>query len=543
MPWGTMSTPSLFADFAAFHDQLRGVWRFKWTALIVAWCVAVLAWTIVFLIPNTYQASAQIFVDTGTTLSQATKGISFSDNVDDQIERVTSAILGTPQLEKVASQTNLMAGAVTLEQQQAVIEKLRQNISVTGSLTARDSRKSTAALFTITYENKSRIRALRVVDRLLNDFVEGSLLYKTQGSQQAEQFLTAQINEYGRRLSATEQQLADFKRRNIGLVPGEKGDFFTRLQDNNDKLTQLRESLYVAQRKRAALAQELKAGQQFTAGSSGAPQTRQGAAVLDTEQQIAQLREKLDQLLLQYTDKYPTVIALKATIKELEARQRQQMSAAQKGNVGAASALGLMANPVYQQLEEQYDAEEVEIASLQQQISDRKNKIASLKAAVNTAPLVQAEYARLTRNYTVTKTQYDALLARLDSTRLGQQAASTGLVKFQVVNPPTAPFTPVEPKRALLLIATLFLALGAGAGMAYLLQLMRPVFVSARQLSAATGLTVLGEVGMAWAGEHRAESRRGIFRYACWTAALFVAAATVLVLHGRIANLVMELRA
>lgn len=538
-----MSTPSLFADFAALQDQLRGIWRFRWPALIVAWCVAVLAWTVVFLIPNTYQASAQIFVDTGTTLSQATKGISLSDNVDDQIERVTSAILGTPQLEKVANQTNLMAGAVTPEQQQAVIEKLRQNISVTGSLTARDSRKSSAALFTITYKDKSRIRALSVVDRLLNDFVEGSLLYKTQGSQQAEQFLTAQIDEYGRRLSATEQQLADFKRRNIGLVPGEKGDFFTRLQDNNDKLTQLRESLYVAQRKRAALAQELKAGQQFTAGSSGAPQARQGAAVLDTEQQIAQLRQKLDQLLLQYTDKYPTVVALKATIKELEARQRQQMAAAQKGNVGAASALGLTANPVYQQLEEQYNAEEVEIASLQQQISDRKNKIASLKSAVNTAPLVQAEYARLTRNYTVTKTQYDALLGRLDSTRLGQQAASTGLVKFQVVNPPTAPFTPVAPKRALLLIATLFLALGAGAGMAYLLQLMRPIFVSARQLGAATGLTVLGEVGMAWAGEHRAESRRGIFRYACWTAALFVAAAAVLVLHGRIANLVMELRA
>jgi polysaccharide chain length determinant protein (PEP-CTERM system associated) len=537
-----MPTPSLFADFVALQDQLRGIWRFKWTALIVSWGVAVVAWTVVFLIPNTYQASAQIFVDTGTTLSQATKGISLNDNVNDQIERVTSAILGTPQLEKVANQTNLMAGALTPEQQQTVIENLRQNISVTGSLTGRN-RDSSAALFTITYKDKNRIRALTVVNRLLNDFIEGSLLSKTQGSQQAEQFLTAQIEAYGRRLSATEQQLANFKRRNIGLVPGEKGDFFTRLQDNNDKLTQLQESLYVAQRKREALAQELKAGQQFTAGSFGAPQGRQGAAVLDTEQQIAELRQKLDQLLLRYTDRYPTVITLKGTIKELEARQRKQMAAAQKGNVGAASALGLTANPVYQQLEEQYNAEEVQIASLQQQISDRKKKIASLKAAVNTAPLVQAEYARLTRNYTVTKTQYDALLARLDSTRLGQQAASTGLVKFQVVNPPTAPFTPVEPKRALLLIATFFLALGAGAGVAYLLQLMRPVFVSARQLGAATGLTVLGEVSMAWAGEHRAERHRGVVRYACWTAALFVAAAAVLVLHGQIANLVMELRA
>lgn len=534
-----MSTPALFADFAALQDQLRGIWRFRWIALIVAWCVAVVAWILVFLIPNTYEASARIFVDTGTTLNQATKGISLNDNMDDQIERVTSAILGTPQLEKVANQTNLMAGAITPPQQQAVIENLRKNIVVTGSLAQRNS---TAALFTISYKDRSRARAVSVVNQLLNNFVEGSLLDKNQGSEQAEQFLTAQIADYGRHLSATEQQLADFKRRNIGMVPGEQGDFFTRLQSNNDKLTQLRESLYVAQRKRDAIAQELKAGQQFTAGSS-TPQGAGSAAVLDTEQQIDQLRQRLDRMLLKYTDKYPTVIALKATLKELGARQRRQLAAAQKGDVGAASALGLTANPVYQQLEERYNAEQVQIASLQQQISDRQQKIATLKAAVKTAPLVQAEYARLTRNYDVTKTQYDALLARLDSTRLGQQAASTGLVKFQVIDPPAASFKPVEPKRVLLIIATLFVALGAGVGVAYLLHLLRPVFVSARQLGTATGLTVLGAVSMAWVGRHRAENRQGIVRYACWTAALFIVAGAVLALHTRISDLVLELRA
>src|SRR6185437_16388435 len=196
------------------------------------------------------------FIDTGTTLSQATKGISLEDNVTDQIERVSADILGTPALQKVAEETNLLAGALTPQQQQAVIDDLRQNINIIALV---DPKKPTETpkQFTITYDDENRARSIQVVDRLLNNFVEGSLLDKSQGSQQAEQFLTQQIAEYGRRLSTTEQQLADFKKQNIGLVPGEQGDYFARVQEAEQSLTQLKESLYVAIRKRDALAHEL----------------------------------------------------------------------------------------------------------------------------------------------------------------------------------------------------------------------------------------------------------------------------------------------
>lgn len=537
-----METPSLFADVAAFQDQLRGLWRFRWVALIVAWCVALVAWLVVFLIPNTYEASAKIFVDAGTTLSQATKGISLSDDVDDQIERMTAAILGTPQLRKVANETNLMAGALTAKQQQDVLDKLRDHIEVAADVKP-NAPKGAPMLFTITYRDTSRDRSVQVVDRLLNDFVEGSLTDKSQGSQQTEQFLSQQIADYGRRLSATEQQLADFKKRNIGMLPGEQGDYFTRLQTDNSSLTQLQESLYVAQRKREALAQELKSGQQFTTGGSSAASIPEGAAAMDTEQQMAQTQQRLDQMLLRYTDKYPDVIALKQTLQELKARQQQQLAAAKTGDVGAATALGLAANPVYQKLEEQYNAEQVEIVSIQQAISDRQHNITTLKGAMSTAPGVQAEYAQLMRNYDVTRKQYEELLGRLDSTRLGQQAASTGLVKFQVIDPPAAKFKPVSPNRPLLVAGMFFLALAAGIGVAYLFQLFRPVFVSTRQLGAVTGLTVLGAVSMAWADRHRIESRQSGVRYAFWTAGLVIVAVAVLVLHGYISNVVGELLA
>ncbi|MDE2296125.1 MAG: hypothetical protein KGL36_11820 [Gammaproteobacteria bacterium] len=525
-----MENKSLSADLAVLQDQLRGIWRFRGIALLVAWIVALVAWLIVFVWPNTYEARAKIFVDSKTTLSQATAGISLQNNVNDEIDRMTAELLGTPQLRKVANETNLMVGAISPKAQQKVIDALRTHIAIAADVDPRKP-NATPSLFTITYQDPNRARSVEVVDRLLNDFVEGSLASNSEGSQQTEQFLTQQIADYGRRLSETEQQLADFKKRNIGLVPGQQGDSFSRLQADESSLNQLKQSLYVAQRKRDAIAQELKTGQQFTTtGSSSAPSAT-SAAALDTQQQIAVTQQRLDQMLLKYTDQYPDVIALKETLKELKARQQAQLAAAKKGDLGAATALGLAANPVYQKVEEQYNNELVEIASIQQSIADREQDIAKTKAMMSNAPAVQAEYSQLTRNYDVTKKQYDALLARLDSARLGQQAASTGLVKFQIIDPPSAKFQPVSPNRPLLIVGVFFLALGAGAGVAYLLHLFRPVFVSASQLGAVTGLSVLGSVSMAWADRHRVERRRGDLRYAALAGGLLLAGVAVFLLE------------
>jgi len=519
-----MATSSIFSDVAALQDQLRGMWRFRRVAIGVAWCTALVLWAVLFLIPSTYEGSAKIYVDTGTTLSQATKGIGLQDNVTDQIERVSALLLGTPQLRKVASDTNLLTGAVTDKQQQGVIDDLRDKIDITADLDPNHPNEAPKE-FTLTYRDSNRRRSIAVVDRLLNEWVESSLQEKNQGSQEAEQFLTQQIADYGRRLSITEQQLADFKKNNIGLVPGEQGDYFSRLQQEEQSLTELREDLYVALRKRDELTVELRSGEEFTAAGSDAAGA--GSTPLDTEQQIQRDQQRLDEMLLKYTDQYPDVISLRESIRELKAREKLETAAARHGDLGAASSLGLSTSPVYMKLQEEYDSQRVEIASLQQQISDRQKTIAVLKAQMGSAPQVQAEYAQLMRNYSVTKDQYDALFSRLDSARLGQQAAATGLVKFQVIDPPSASFEPVSPNRPLLVVGIFFLALGAGMGAAYLLHLLRPVFVSTRQLTSATGMPVLGAVSMAWAEKHRLERHRSTVRYAFLSTGLLVAGAVV----------------
>ncbi len=530
-----MPAPSIHGAVQDFIDQLRGALRFRWAGLGVAWGVALLLWIGVFLIPDTYEATARVFVDAQTTLSQATQGIGLNDDIAGQILRVREALLGIPQLEKVAEETNLFAGALTPQAKQAVLDGMLKDIDITGSLAPNHPG---AAVFTITYKNHDRVKALQVVDRLLNTFVEGALGGKRQGSEQALKFLEAQIADYGTKLSDAERRLAEFKKNNIGLMPTDQGDYFSQLQQETDALRKSRQTLNVYQRESQALQQQLRGGQQYIPGTTGVAGATGALAPTDTETQIEKAQQQLDQLLLRYTDNYPDVIALRETLKELKARQKRELAAARHGDATAAARVGLSANPVYQKVEEQYNALQVAIASTQQDIADHEQRIASLRSKLGSVPAVEAQLAQLTRNYDVTHKQYDTLLARLDSARLGQQAAATGTVKFEVIDPPTAKYQPVAPNRPLLIVAALIAAIASGIGVAYALHLVRPVFVSTRQLAAVTGLTVLGAVGLAWYERYQAQRRRGSTLYAGGAAALVLFGVVILALHAHLSHLI-----
>jgi len=95
-------------------------------------------------------------------------------------------------------------------------------------------------------------------------------------------------------------------------------------------------------------------------------------------------------------------------------------------------------------------------------------------------------------------------------------------VRFDIVDPPSVSFQPVFPNRPLFLVAVLILATGAGAGAAFLMHQLKPVFSGARALAELTGLPVLGAVSRTWLEKQREEIRRGLLRYAAASGLLLV---------------------
>lgn len=522
-------------------DQVRGAWRFRWLALGLAWAICLAAWIIIFMLPDSYQASARVFVDTGTALSEVTKGISIETNVDTQIQRVRQAMLGAPQLQEVADAADLMAGSITPRDRQIAIEGLRREIQISG-----DVSRNRAGVYVISYQSRDRAKALRVVEKLLNTFVESTLGGKREGSQQAQQFLQTQIADYEQRLSSAEQRLAEFKKKNVGLMPGATGDYFSRLQAEMEALKQAEASLQVAVQRRDELQRQLRGDQSSMASPAAGGGANSGSGVSvggDTAARIQDVQKRLDELLLKYTEKHPDVIALRQTLKDLEQRQQDELAAVRRGDPGAAALSGLATNPVFQSIQLAFNQAEVDIATSRAEVNDHRRKVAELRSLVNTAPEVEAELSRLNRDYEVTRSQYQTLVQRLEAARLGEDAEATGMVRFEVIDPPAAAFDPVAPNRPLLIIFSLVFALGAGGALAYVLHMTKPVFTNVRQLSEMSGLPVLGEVSMTWIERYRLHRRRDALAFAGGTVALVGAAAAILAGHLFILNLVKGLGA
>jgi hypothetical protein len=217
--------------------------------------------------------------------------------------------------------------------------------------------------------------------------------------------------------------------------------------------------------------------------------------------------------------------------------------AAIRRNSGALGApRGGATSLVAQNLQIALNQTELEVSSLRAQLADRQGRVSQLRRMVNTLPEVEAELARLTRDYDVTKTQYDALLQRLESAKLSGQADRQDDFRIRVIEPPVRPLAPASPKLLYLLTGVLFGGLGIGLALAYLRSQLHPVYQSVRHLSSATGLKVLGAVNLMHGPPGGDRNRRDLAIVGVGVALLLVAFGAVVLLAPALQGVASEFR-
>jgi protein tyrosine kinase modulator len=532
-------------DLERLIDEASGAWRFRWAGLMAALAVAVIGWSVVFALPDRYQADARVFVDTRTALKPALQGLTTDQNVDAQINYVRQSLLEGPQLAKIATETGVLPAGVTDERARTRILNVLSNRIVLTVLSAGnqgDERSTAGTIYSFHYVDESRQRALHVVETLLNTFVDQTLGGKREGSEHAQKFLETQIKDYEQRLSAAEDRLAAFKKKNVGLMPSEQGGYFAQLQNEVDAAKKAETDLSVAMSRRVELAKQLHGDEAISAAGTSIPilGARGMSGGNDTLSRIQQAQAKLDELLLKFTDRHPDVIAARATLDELKKRRAIELESLRRGDASAIASSGAGNNPVYQTIQLELNKEDVEIAALRRELAQHQGTVAELRQRVNSAPQVEAEFQQLNRDYDVNKAQYTALLESYQKARLGERADNAGSVRFEVVLPPTAPATAVSPKRTVLLAAVWLAALAAAAAVAYVLNVLRPVVSSVRSVNELTAFPVLGVVGVAFPSKQQGEFRRRMWQFSAATAAFVVAFALTLVLNWSGARLTIH---
>lgn len=469
------------------RSYVRIIWPYRWLALFTAGAICFFGWGYAFLLPNQYEVRAKIFIDTRSMLRPLLEGLAVDNRVlEDSALMMRQTLLTRPNLEEVARRTDLDLTVKSPKEFDALILALAQTLTVTGS--ARDN------IYEITYENADPKLAKRVVDELLNTFLEAALGDTRKDTAVTQKFLDEQISEYERKLIEAEERLKEFKRKNLAVMPGTGEDYYASLKSVGMQLQQAKLDLEEAVQRRDELARQIAGEEPVFGIVSGAAHS--SPAIRQIDSRIDILKKKLDDLLLSYTDKHPDVVAIQATIAKLEEeRQVEEGKAVEIAGEGGLSPLDQ--NPIYQEMKIQLASYEGEVAALSGRVKEYENRAAQLKKLVDTVPEVEAELKRLDRDYGLNKRQYDELIKRRESARMSEQADKTGDdIKVKVIDPPRVPLVPTGPDRISIVSMVLAASLGAGAALAFLMSQIFPRFFTTDSLKEYTGIAILGTVSL-----------------------------------------------
>lgn len=482
---------------------IRGMWTYRRLAVAIAWLVGIIGMAVIFTMPDRYQASARVFVDTQTILRPLMVGIAVQPNIEQQVSMLSRTLLSRPTIERLVRTVDLDLQAQTTAEKDAIVDNVTQAISIQSA--GKDN------LYTLSYRSQNPEVAQRVVQALLTIFVESSLGATRQDSDSARRFLDDQIKNYEVKLTEAESRLKEFKLRNIEMQSQTGLDSAGRAAEVGTLLSQARLELSEANSARSAAKRQLDALREQVRSSDGNSISEQTP---ELDSRLNEQQRNLDSLLQKYTEQHPDVVNTRRLISQLQAQKTKEMSELRRAALQNPTAPLMSSSPVVQELNRMYSEAEVNVASLRSRVSEYESRSARVREQLKVAPQLEAELAQLNRDYEIHRKNYSDLVQRRESALMsGELESTSNVAEFRVIDPPRVSPKPVAPNRILLLPLALLAALGIGTAMAFVMSQVRPVFFDGASLQEATELPLLGVIELVPSEELRKSEMRSLKRF------------------------------
>lgn len=483
---------------------LRGMWLHHWLGLLVVWVVGVVAGIVIFVMPDRYEASARVFVDTDSVLKPLMAGLTIQANTEQQIALLSRTLISRPNVEKLVRMADLDLGVSSASQKETLIEQVTRDLSIKS--VGRDN------LYTLGYRDTDPERARKVVQSLTTIFVESSLGNKRSDTDSARKFIDEQIAVYQKKLEEAESRLKQFKLQNIEVGLDKDGGVGGRIGDLSAQLSQARLELREAENSRDAIKRQLVGEEPVLLPD--APGTESSVSIPDIDGRIDAQKRNLDAMLQRFTEEHPDVVGTRRIIKDLEEQKRQEIAARKKAAAANPVVASINSNPAYQQMKVSLTEAEATVAALRVRVAEYESRYARAVSRIKLLPEVEAEYAQLNRDYDVHKKNYDGLIQRRESASISEGMTDVSSVAdFRLVDPPRTSRTPVGPNRIVLLSLALAASLAIGLAVSFAASQLRPTFFDASTLREVTGLPLLGSVSKLVTPADKQREKRNLIRF------------------------------
>lgn len=366
--------------------------------------------------PKQYETSAMLHADVTNIIEPLLKGRAEITSID-RSEQARESIYTRRLIAQVAENADLLRGDESLDVTQKVIASLREKIKV---------KAEGPNYFRVSYTDVDQDKSFRILNEVIDTFISDAAEKRRSESRSAYEFIDAQVQSYKRQLKLAEDSLKEFK---AGNIDGNEASVQNRIDGFRIQVEELAIQIDEAEERKLAIERQLRDERRYLAGQD---------KVDEYQARIARLQQQLDNLLLNYQETYPDVVAVREQLAELK-RQAQREGV----DRGAYRATSESQNPLYEELRKSYAEAEANLKSLIKRRAATERLLNEERARAQRVAAKQAQLSELVRDYDVTREIYEEMLGRKEKARLSMNLDIEGQgVSYRIQEPAVYPLKP-----------------------------------------------------------------------------------------------------
>ena len=143
---------------------LRGIWKNRWVAIIIAWPLLFVGVVAVDQIKDRYLAETKVYIDTSSVLKPLLRGLAIQSDFDAIVRLMIGKLLSRPNLERAARLMDMDVYVDSPKELETLILKIRSRVNI--------SAKKRTGTYTITYSDENPKTAKYVYGIFKQEYVQ-----------------------------------------------------------------------------------------------------------------------------------------------------------------------------------------------------------------------------------------------------------------------------------------------------------------------------------------------------------------------------------
>lgn len=460
--------------------------------IIACFLVAIIAGVAYYLkIPKQYQATCLIMYQQ-QKINPTRLSPDSPKHLNEMVNTVSQQVTSRGSLEEVIKKFNLYPGLRKKLPMEDIVEYMRErNITI---------RSQKGDIFSVSFQGKYPKKVMNITNELAAKFIEENLRFREERVSETKAYVQDELDMAKESLDQKEAIMRDYKLKYYNEMPqqlqinvGRLNALQVQYQNNQTNMQNL-ENTRLLVHEQIALRKDILA------------KTKTAAMMLNKQEEVLtgtegitdlyQAKKALEELQIRYTAQHPDIKRLKKLIEKLEESESEDAStqahSSAQGEVSTKKRKAIVPHDLQlEKLNVQLKEIEFNIESLKAEKTKILKQIDKYQKWVDAAPVREAEWSALTRDYNQLKTHYETLVtqniaAESAETLERRQKGS----QFKIVDPAHFPEKPFKPDFKKIMLLAALLGLGFGGALSFAIDFFDTSFKSAKDLESFIGVPV-----------------------------------------------------